>query len=95
MTVRVQYTAQLRAAVGRVEEEIETTEGRSSLFDLLVRVATELHCAAAPFVLAADGSLQPSLLIGVNGTGVSPRDARNVTLRGGDVVTLMPPIAGG
>lgn len=94
MKVRVQYTAQLRAAVGRVEEDVELA-GDGNLADLLVRLATELHREAAPFVLTAGGELQPSLLIGVNGQGVSPRDAKHVQLRDGDVVTLMPPIAGG
>ena len=94
MKVRIQYTAQLRSAVGRVEEDVELA-GDASLGDLLVRLATELHREAAPFVLAAGGELQPSLLIGVNGQGVSPREAQNVTLQDGDVITLMPPIAGG
>jgi molybdopterin converting factor small subunit len=94
MKVRLQYTAQLRAAVGRVEEDVEPI-GDGNLGELLIRLATEWRRAAAPFVLTAAGDLQPSLLIGVNGQGVSPREARTTKLRDGDVVTLMPPIAGG
>jgi molybdopterin converting factor small subunit len=94
MRLRVQYTAQLRTVVGRTEEEVELPEG-SSLAELLVHLASELRREAAPFLLTAGGELQPSLLVAVNTGAVSSRDARAVLVGPGDVVTLLPPIAGG
>ena len=94
MRLRVQYTAQLRAVIGRSEEEIELPEG-SNLAELLVYLASELYREAAPYFLTSGGELQPSLLVAVNKGAVSPRDAHAVLVNAGDVVTLLPPIAGG
>ncbi len=94
MRLRVQYTAQLRTVVGRTEEEIEFPEG-SNLAELLVHLASELRREAAPFLLTAGGELQPSLLVALNHGAVSSCNARAVLVNAGDVVTLLPPIAGG
>lgn len=94
MRLRVQYTAQLRAAVGRSEEEIDLPEG-SNLAELLVHVASILCREAAGYVLTSRGELQPSLLVAVNDGAVSTREARAVLVNSGDVVMLLPPIAGG
>jgi molybdopterin synthase sulfur carrier subunit len=94
MRLHVQYTAQLRALVGRGEEEIELPEG-SNLADLLLHVAAQLPLAAAPYLVTPRGDLQPSLLVAVNQAAVSPSDAAGVPVKSDDVVMLMPPIAGG
>lgn len=94
MRLRVQYTAQLRAAVGRAEEEIDVPEG-SNLAELLLRVASEMCRDAAGYLLAPGGELQPSLLVAVNDRAISTSEAVTVPINSGDVVTLMPPIAGG
>jgi len=94
MRLRVQYTAQLRTVVGRAEEEVELPEG-SSLAELLVRLASELRREAAPYLLTSTGELQPSLLVALNKGAVSSREAHGTAVSAGDVVTLMPPIAGG
>ena len=94
MRLRVQYTAQLRTVVGRTEDEIELPEG-SNLAELLVHLASELRSEAAPFLLTPAGELQPSLLVAVNKGAVSYREAHAVLVKAGDVVTLLPPIAGG
>lgn len=94
MRFRVQYTAQLRTVVGRAEEEIELPEG-CNLAAVLVHVAQQLRREAAPYLLAASGDVQPSLLVAVNHTAVAPSEAGTRTIREGDIVMLMPPIAGG
>jgi molybdopterin converting factor small subunit len=94
MRLRVQYTAQLRAVIGLAEEEVELPEG-TSLGELVVRLAHELHREAAPHLLTAAGDVQPSLLVAVNQQAVSPREARTRRMAAGDTVTLMPPIGGG
>src|SRR5262245_57500477 len=94
MRLCVQYTAQLRTVAGRAEEEVELPEG-SSLAELLVHLASDVRREAAPHLLTSAGELQPSLLVAVNKHAVSLRAAQNTPVRPGDVVMLMPPIAGG
>jgi MoaD family protein len=94
MKVRVQYTAQLRASVGRGEDELELAEG-SSLADLLSHLASCWDRAAQVHILSDTGQPRLSLLLVVNGMAVAVSDSSKTNLRAGDVITLMPPIAGG
>lgn len=94
MKLRVQYTAQLRSAVGRPHDEIELPEG-SSLAALLKHLASNLDEAAAAHVIAPSGGFRPSLLIVVNDSAASIHAAAATELKHGDVVLLLPPIAGG
>ena len=91
MKLRVEYMAQLRAAAGCTHHEVELTLG-NTLADLLAHLAASLAEARSHF-LTSSGQIQPSLLVVVNGAAVGARDG--VTLKDGDVVTLLPPIAGG
>lgn len=93
MKVRVQYTAQLRAAVGMSEEVIEISEGQC-LADLLNQLATT-HSAARTHFLTETGQARPSLLIVVNDSAVPAREATTTVLHLDDVVALLPPIGGG
>ena len=93
MRLRVQYTAQLRTVVGHAEEVVELPE-EGSLAELLAHLATR-HPDAGPHMVTTTGQIRPSLLVALNGTAV-PRDvASSTTLHEGDVVALLPPIAGG
>jgi molybdopterin converting factor small subunit len=94
MRLRVQYTAQLRTAAGRSEDEVDLPEG-SNLAELLVHVASVLGREAVGYVLTSDGQLQPSLLVAVNNGAIATHEARDVLVNSGDVVMLLPPIAGG
>jgi MoaD family protein len=93
MKLRVQYTAQLRAAAGRPEEEVELPEG-SSLAILLGHLAARLE-DAAQHLISSDGQTHRSLLVVVNDAALPAHDANTLVLQQGDVVTLLPPIAGG
>jgi molybdopterin converting factor small subunit len=93
MKLRVQYTAQLRTAVGRAADEVELPDG-SSLAALVHHLAEKL-ADAGPHLTTADGQIHRSLLVVVNDAAVTARDAATAYLREGDVVTLLPPIAGG
>src|SRR5687768_492248 len=64
MPVRVRYTAQLRAAVGKAEEEIELPDG-SSVAAVIEHVWARLPAAAA-YLQTAAGRPQPSLLVVLN-----------------------------
>ncbi|MBC7819196.1 MAG: MoaD/ThiS family protein [Planctomycetaceae bacterium] len=93
MKLRVQYMAQLRTAVGRAEEEVEMLAG-SRLAELLHQLANTHGAARSHFVTEA-GQARPSLLIVVNDSAVPAREAATTVLHADDVVTLLPPIAGG
>ncbi|MFM9963553.1 MAG: MoaD/ThiS family protein [Planctomycetaceae bacterium] len=93
MKLRVQYMAQLRAAIGQSDERIELPEG-SHLGDLLSQLAIT-HATARTHLVTDTGQARPSLLIVVNETVVPAREAATTVLHSEDVVTLLPPIAGG
>lgn len=93
MKVRVQYTAQLRTAVGRTADEVDLPNGSS--LAVLVRHLAEKLDGAGPHLMSADGQIHRSLLVVVNDSAVTARDSATAALRDGDVVMLLPPIAGG
>jgi molybdopterin synthase sulfur carrier subunit len=93
MRLSVQYTAQLRPLVGRSEEFVVLPAG-SSLDALLTHLAAR-EPAAAPHLLTSAGHVRPSLLVAINGCAVASHAASVTSLAEGDVVTLLPPIAGG
>ena len=94
MKLRVQYTAQLRTAAGRPEEEVDLPDG-STLAALLAHLASRLDEGAAMHLLSSNGQIRPSLMLVVNGAVTLADDAKVAVLRAGDVVLLLPPIAGG
>jgi molybdopterin synthase sulfur carrier subunit len=94
MKLHVQYSAQLRTAVGRPQDEVEVPNG-SSLAALLEHLANSLDEAAASHLIAPDGGFRPSLLIVVNDAAAPVHAAADTELKHGDVVLLLPPIAGG
>jgi MoaD family protein len=94
MKVSVRYTAQLRMAIGRDEEEAELPEG-STLAALLSHLASRHDRVASPHLIAVTGRIPSSLLVIVNDSAVASNQSESICLRAGDVVTLLPPIAGG
>lgn len=93
-TIRVQYLAQLRDAVDRAEEEVEISTG-CTLAELLSSLAGRHGQSAAPHLVTPGGKPQRALLTIVNETTIPAREAATTRLEEGDIVTLMPPIAGG
>jgi len=94
MKLRVQYSAQLRSAVGRPDDELDLPDG-SSLAVLLDHLVGKLDAGAAAHLVAPSGHIRPSLLIVVNDSAAPLHAAATTELRHGDVVLLLPPIAGG
>lgn len=93
MIVSVQYMAQLRTLVGVSEEQFELPEASHAL-TLVKRIAQD-RSAAASHLLAESDSVRPSLLIAINGKAIALQNVAATMLEDGDVVTLLPPIAGG
>lgn len=94
MKIRVQYTGQLRSAIGRAEDDLDLPESTSLL--LLLRELAKRHGErAAPHLATAGGDVPCGLLIVRNGTALAASDAMKTPLACGDTITLLPPIAGG
>lgn len=94
MKLRVQYSAQLRAAVGRPHDELDLPDG-SSLAELLDRLIGSLDETARTHLVAPGGGIRRSLLVVINESATPVHAAASTELRHGDVVLLLPPIAGG
>lgn len=93
MKLHLHYSAQLRAAVGRSEEQIELPAG-STLADV-VTYLLEKYAGARPHLAADSGDIRPSLLVVVNDHAVPQRELTSRVLADDDAVMLLPPIAGG
>ena len=93
MKLCVQYMAQLRPLIGCSDEQVDLPEG-TNVARLLTQLATA-QPAAATHLLTATGQMRPSLLVARNGAAISVAEAATTVLQDGDVITLLPPIAGG
>jgi molybdopterin converting factor small subunit len=93
MNLRVKYSGQLRAATRCGEEEVGWN-ATGTLAELIAHLASR-HDAGRPHLLSDSGAIRPSLLIVVNDAAVTASDAHTSRLQDGDVVWLLPPIAGG
>jgi molybdopterin converting factor small subunit len=92
--LQVRYAAQLRTVLGRAEEDLEIPEG-SSLAELLLHLAENGAREAEAHLITPSRQPRPSLLMVVNDAAVPAGEAGALVLSPGDVVTLLPPIAGG
>jgi MoaD family protein len=89
----VQFSGQLRSLVGDREVTWDCPDA-IGLHELLALIAAR-YPDCREHLLAAEGVVRPSLLLVVNGVAVSAEAAAQTALRAGDVVALLPPIAGG
>jgi len=94
MKIRVQYTGQLRSAIGRAEDDLELPEF-ATLPHLLRDLAARLGEGAASHLATAAGDVPCGLLIVRNGTAIASSEAGKTVLTCGDTIALLPPIAGG
>jgi sulfur carrier protein ThiS len=94
MRIRVVYLGVVRHKVGRSEDEYEVRAG-SSLNDLLAKIA-ESHIALRDLIGGlGESPADPTLIVALNGSAVNPAKSGDVTLKDGDVLTLMTVIGGG
>jgi len=97
MKITVQYTTQLRTAMGRAEEVIETdaedSERDFTVQDLLLKLAASNAEHFERLVIDAQRQLLPNMLVTVNDQQVgSPSEH---SLNDGDTVLLLSTISGG
>ncbi len=94
MKICVEFTGQLKSAIGQANDRVELPEG-ATLAMLLVQLGERCGEQARPHLLNASGQMQPSLLVAINGSALPSRQAETTVLQEGDSIVLLPPIAGG
>jgi molybdopterin converting factor small subunit len=94
MKIRVQYTGQLRTAIGRSEDMVELPPA-STLAFLLSHLAEQHGDHARAHFATGNGEARQSLLLVVNDKAQSPAEAATTVLEADSIVVLLPPIAGG
>jgi len=94
MSIRVCYVAQARKVAG-VSEDVVPWRVGLTLPALLDDLATARDTDFHTFLFRSDGRLQATLLIAINDQPVPRGSAETTLLNEGDVVTLIPPVAGG
>ncbi len=92
MWVSVRYLAQLREAAGVAEEALEI-DGPCTVSEMALRLAARHGEALRRMLLGPDGRLSPIILAFAGDAQVGPDE--RLSLKDGDVVTRLAPIAGG
>ena len=91
MKITVRYATQLKQRAGTDAEELELTEAAS--VQACLQAVSQRHTDLQSLLLDANGSLSSTILVFVGGDQID--DPATATLKEGDVVTLLSPIAGG
>lgn len=94
MTVRVDYTGQVRSAAGCAGVELQLSTG-ATLGDLFLRLVSEGPPSLRPHLVTDDGRMQPTLIVVVDGQAVAGAVRETTPLRDGATIVLLPPVAGG
>lgn len=94
MKLLVEYMGQLQSAVGRSQDRLELQPGET-LSALIDRLGEMCGVEARPHLFTEAGHIQPCLLVALNGSVLTCRNAGNRELRDGDNIVFLPPIAGG
>ena len=91
MKITVRYATQLKQRAGTDAEELELTEAAS--VQACLQAVSQRHTDLQSLLLDANGSLSSTILVFVGDDQID--DPATATLKEGDVVTLLSPIAGG
>lgn len=89
--VRIMVPASMRRFTG----ERVSLDLRAANVGAALRLAAEEHPALRGRLFAGDGSLYRFINIFVNATDIRNQSHENTCVRDGDVITIMPAIAGG
>ncbi|MEC8894307.1 MAG: MoaD/ThiS family protein [Candidatus Poribacteria bacterium] len=93
MKITIEYSAQIRRALGVSEETIDL-ENSQNLHDLVLYLAEKHGQLFKDLILDMEGNLSRMILASVNGVQVQGRTS-SADLKDGDLVNLMSPISGG
>ena len=92
MRISVQYTTQLKAALGIGQEEV-STETNTTLPQLFAQLASSHGSPFIDHVMDDTGQLRPAIIVCVDDRQVELSD--DVALHDGATVTLLSAISGG
>ncbi|MCX8201877.1 MAG: MoaD family protein [Candidatus Caldarchaeum sp.] len=92
MKVSTRYFAVIRERLGKSLEEFELPDG-STVADFLAAFRKKYSDKVGDLFEAS--GLRAGFAVALNGENIDPRTWREVSLKDGDVVVILPPIAGG
>lgn len=92
MKIELEFTAQIKRALGRGKAALEAPDG-ASLSDVVDLIARRYADQTGGVLFLDDSRINPSVAIFVN--DVQIRTAESCTLTDGDRVTFLSPISGG
>jgi len=92
--VATRFYAFLRERVGRQDDTLELGDD-ATVGDFLEKLAEKYEHALVGYVFDADKHLRSGFAVALNGENVKPEEFSSRRLRDGDVVVILPPIAGG
>ncbi len=92
MRVSVRYMAQLRTAAGVAVEAVEI-DGACTASDLAARLAARHGDGLRRLLLGDDGRIGPAILVIIGDAQIVTSEL--LSLKDGDVITLLSPVAGG
>ncbi|RLF10738.1 MAG: molybdopterin synthase sulfur carrier subunit [Thermoprotei archaeon] len=93
MKVRVKFFAVVRELAGAKELEVEVNP-ECTVMSLLEELAHKLPSKFREYVFKG-GALSKSIIILVNGKGISELKGLDTKLSSGDEVAILPPVSGG
>jgi molybdopterin converting factor small subunit len=94
MSIRICYLAQARKMAGVSEDTVPWRPGlmlSAALDELAAKHGSEYRT----FLFQSDGRLQPTLLMTINDQPVPRGSVATTALNDHDVITMIPPVAGG
>ncbi|MEM2272968.1 MAG: MoaD/ThiS family protein [Candidatus Bathyarchaeia archaeon] len=94
MRIRVIYLGVVRQKTGRGEEDYDLVD-KSSLKDLLVKVAEKYPSLRDIIGSLGESLADPTLIAALNGASIKIAESDSIMLKDGDTITLMTVIGGG
>ena len=92
--VTTRFYAFIRERVGKQEEVIELSD-EATVGDFLKKLAEKYERELMGYVFDSDKRLRSGFAIALNGENLNPEELLSRKLKDGDVVVILPPIAGG
>ena len=94
MDILVHFESQLRQVAGVEQVQISVPE-ECCVADALQILGHQFGPSLSERIVAADGTLQPSVLVFVNDLAIGHQSSGSHQLKSGDVLLLYPPNTGG
>jgi len=94
MEVEVKLYAMLREIASKKLEKVDLPE-KASVRDLIDFLISEYGDEFASYIYDSEKQVRNYLSYMINGVNINSLDGFETTLKGGDVISLLPPVGGG